>query len=156
MKKVGVIAAAAAALIGGAMIGLSPAPASATALTGFAVAAPGGTTLTEEVRHRPGHRSRRHRESRRYDRRRHGSRYSYRRPGFTYYYGGYYYANPWWLAPGVGFGVTVPMHPAPGAGLPAAHVQWCMNRYRTYDVRTDTYVPRIGVRARCSSPYVSW
>ncbi|MFW6076748.1 MAG: BA14K family protein [Hyphomicrobiales bacterium] len=151
MKKLGIVAAA-AALFGGAMFGLAPAPATATALTGFAVAAPGETAVTEEVRHRRGHRSRRHRHSRRYDRHRHGSRYRYRRPGFTFHYGGYYYANPWWQAPGVGFGVTVPVYPAPSLHLPSRHVQWCM-RYRTYDPRTDTYVPRIGVRARCNSPY---
>ena len=34
-----------------------------------------------------------------------------------------------------------------------AHVNWCLNRYRSYDVRTDTYVPRRGVRKYCNSPY---
>jgi hypothetical protein len=150
MRKIG-LCAAAAAMIGGAMLLFGPAPATATTLTSFTLAAPGETATTEEVRHRPGHRSRRH--SRRYDRHRHGSRYRSRRPGFSHFYGGYYYANPWWLAPGIGLGVTVPVYPAPGVYGHSAHVQWCMNRYRTYDPRTDTYVPRIGVRARCNSPY---
>jgi len=33
----------------------------------------------------------------RYDYHRHGQRYSYRRPGYTHFYGGYWYASPWWL-----------------------------------------------------------
>jgi hypothetical protein len=148
MKKVGV-SAAVVVLLGGAMLVFAPAPVSATALTGFAFAAPGETTIAEEVKHR-----KRSYRSRRYDRHRHGGRYRYRRPGFDFYYGGYYYANPWWLGPGIG--LTVPVYPAPGLHLPAAHVQWCINRYRTYDPATDTYVPRIGVRARCRSPYVTW
>jgi hypothetical protein len=147
MRKLGVPAAA-AALIGGVMLLFAPAPASAMALPGPALMAPGETAMVEEVQRRRGERSRR------YDRRRHGSRHRHRRPGFHYYYGGYYYAHPWWLAPGIG--VTVPVYPAPGLHLPAAHVQWCMNRYRTYDPATDTYVPRVGVRARCISPYVRW
>jgi hypothetical protein len=155
MRKSGVYVAA-AAIVGGAVALFAPAPATAMVVSGNAAAAMVETTLVEEVRsHRSSrHRSSRHRHSHRYDRRRHGSRYSYRRPGFTYHYGGYYYAHPWWLGPSVGIGVTVPVYPAPGVNLPAAHVQWCINRYRSYDPRTDTYVPRIGVRARCISPYL--
>jgi len=37
-----------------------------------------------------------------YDSHRYGPRYRYRRAGYGYYYGGYYYARPWW---GVGVGV---------------------------------------------------
>jgi hypothetical protein len=151
MRKSGVYAAA-AAMIGGAVVLFAPAPAAATVVSGAAAAATVETAaVAEEVRHRRDHRSSRHR-SWRYDRHRHGHRYSHRRPGFTYYYGGYYYANPWWVGPSVGFGVTVPVYPAPSVNM-SAHVQWCMNRYRSYDPHTDTYVPRIGVRARCNSPY---
>lgn len=146
------IYAAAAAIVGGAVFLFAPAPATAMVVSGTAAAAMVETTLVEEAR---SHRSSRHRHSRRYDRHRHGHRYSHRRPGFTYYYGGYYYAHPWWLAPSVGIGVTVPVYPAvPGVNLPSAHVQWCINRYRSYDPGTDTYVPRVGVRARCNSPYL--
>ncbi|MBP1851913.1 BA14K family protein [Rhizobium halophytocola] len=34
-----------------------------------------------------------------------------------------------------------------------SHVQWCSNRYRTYRASDNTYVPRVGVRAYCNSPY---
>ncbi|MGF7159090.1 hypothetical protein FHS85_000700 [Rhodoligotrophos appendicifer] len=38
-----------------------------------------------------------------YNRNKYGPRYKYKRPGYGYYYGGYYYAQPWWtvgLPPG--------------------------------------------------------
>jgi len=33
------------------------------------------------------------------------------------------------------------------------HVQWCLSRYRSYDVRTDTFQPYHGPRRYCNSPY---
>lgn len=50
-----------------------------------------------------------YRGERSYDRRRHGPRYRDRRPGFNYYFGGYYYAVPWWS-----FGIVIapPARPA--------------------------------------------
>lgn len=33
------------------------------------------------------------------------------------------------------------------------HAAWCAVRYRSYDVRTDSYQPQHGVRRRCWSPY---
>lgn len=35
----------------------------------------------------------------------------------------------------------------------SAHVRWCSARYRTYRAFDNTYVPRVGVRAQCNSPY---
>ena len=34
-----------------------------------------------------------------------------------------------------------------------AHIQWCQSRYRTYDIRTDSYQPNYGGRKLCNSPY---
>ncbi|CAN7553149.1 BA14K family protein [Rhizobium sp. LjRoot30] len=34
-----------------------------------------------------------------------------------------------------------------------SHEEWCANRYRSYSVRTDTYVGNDGRRHRCNSPY---
>jgi hypothetical protein len=149
-----VFSGVAAGLIGGAMLLSGTSPASAATLPSPALTAPGDTAMVEEVQRRRGDRVHR------YDRSRHGPRYRTVRPGYRHYYGGYYYSSPWWHGPGFGFGITVPGFSfgltAPGVGLPAAHVQWCMNRYRTYDPATDTYIPRVGQRARCSSPYVPW
>ncbi|MFC6490278.1 BA14K family protein [Nitratireductor sp. GCM10026969] len=33
------------------------------------------------------------------------------------------------------------------------HVEWCLSRYRSYDVRTDTFQPYNGPRRYCDSPY---
>ncbi|MBO6813443.1 MAG: BA14K family protein [Rhizobiaceae bacterium] len=35
----------------------------------------------------------------------------------------------------------------------SAHVDWCLSRYRSYDVRSDTYQPYSGPRRYCNSPY---
>ena len=84
----------------------------------------------------------------RYDRHRHGNRYRHRRHGYGHYYGGYWYRTPWWI---LGTGLAI------GAGAAAAgsnnHVQWCLNRYRSYNVRTDTYRGYDGYDHRCNSPY---
>lgn len=34
-----------------------------------------------------------------------------------------------------------------------SHINWCLNRYRSYDVRTDTFQPYSGPRRYCNSPY---
>jgi hypothetical protein len=34
-----------------------------------------------------------------------------------------------------------------------AHVNWCYNRYRSYDARSDTFQPYRGPRRKCHSPY---
>jgi hypothetical protein len=145
----------AAGVIGGAMLLSGTAPASAVTLPSAAVTAPAEAGMVEEVQRRDRRYSRRD-GRRHYDRHRHGPRYSYRRPGFHYYYGGHYYASPWWVGPSIGFGITVPgvtLGLGGGYGGRSAHVQWCLNRYRTYDPATDTYIPRVGQRAYCNSPY---
>ncbi|WP_374591130.1 BA14K family protein [Ciceribacter sp. RN22] len=43
--------------------------------------------------------------------------------------------------------------PPPVYYLPSAHVRWCMNRYRSYNPRTDTYFGFDGRFHRCRSPY---
>jgi hypothetical protein len=35
----------------------------------------------------------------------------------------------------------------------SAHVNWCLNRYRTYNPATNTYFRKPGVPAVCHSPY---
>lgn len=39
------------------------------------------------------------------------------------------------------------------SGHGSAHVNWCYNRYRSYDARTDTFQPYHGPRRKCHSPY---
>lgn len=35
----------------------------------------------------------------------------------------------------------------------SAHVNWCLSRYRSYDVYSDTFQPYHGPRRACRSPY---
>lgn len=54
-------------------------------------------------------------------------------------------------------GLTVyPRHTAPNykrRGRHSAHIEWCLNRYRSYDIRTDTFQPYKGRRKHCNSPF---
>jgi hypothetical protein len=37
--------------------------------------------------------------------------------------------------------------------LPRAHVAWCFDRYRSYDVYSNSFQPNYGPRRQCRSPY---
>ena len=96
-----------------------------------------------------------------------GNRHSYRRYKYNNYHnGGYYrrhrhhYNNDWpyyALAFGLGYGLG-----GYGGGYGyddgyyrggGGHVQWCLNRYRSYNPRTNTFMGYDGHRHRCNSPY---
>lgn len=141
-----VFSSVAAGLIGGALMLSGSAPASALTLPSPAVSAPAEAGMVEQVH-------RRDRRARRYDRRRHGPRYSHRRPGFRHHYGGYWYSSPWWTGPSIGFGITIPGATFGLGGGSSGHVQWCLNRYRSYDPASDTFLGYDGYRHRCNSPY---
>ena len=104
----------------------------------------------------------------RYNYRNHGPRYGYRYGRYRYHYGGYYYAQPYW-AYASPFWIA-PRYYGPSyneydgyydddyggdyeGGYGDAHVRWCQSRYRSYDVRTDTYMGYDGYRRRCRGPY---
>ncbi len=63
------------------------------------------------------------------------------------YYGGYY--EPRYYRPRVYYQPRVYYR---SGGLDA-HQQWCLNRWKSYDVRSDTYQPYNGPRRYCNSPY---
>jgi len=72
------------------------------------------TSLVREVQSRSEYRSNRNRGERHYNRNRgdrhynrdrHSPRYRYRHGRYRHYHNGYYYANPWWLVPGIGVGI---------------------------------------------------
>ena len=87
-----------------------------------------------------------------YNKHRHGHRYRDRRHGYGHYYRGYWYAVPWWLGAAA---VTAPYYAAPRPSYGGdAHVQWCLDRYRSYNPRTDTYRGYDGYDHRCISPYM--
>jgi hypothetical protein len=144
MRKFG-FTALAAGLIGGAMLLSGTAPAAATTLSGSTLAAPGVTTMIEQVRRHGGNRAKR------YNSQRHGSRHRQARSGYRHHHRGYYYASPWWLAaPAFGLSIVVPQY---SGHSHSAHVQWCHNRFRSYNAATDRYLGYDGIYHRCNSPY---
>ncbi len=70
--------------------------------------------------------------------------YRYHRPGYSYYYGGWWYARPWWYIPAPR---AVPHYSG------SRHVNWCLSRYRSYNPATDMYLGFDGRYHRCLSPY---
>lgn len=100
-----------------------------------------GATITFGFSSGGGYSARHYDRYRRYPRRvhRHGDR--------RYYHRGYRHI---WVAPRY----TAPRHYRRHRhSSSAAHVRWCQNRYRSYDVYTDTFQPYHGPRKRCNSPY---
>jgi hypothetical protein len=79
--------------------------------------------------------------------------YGYGYPGYGYGYAGYGYGYPayGYGYPGYGYGYRPYRRAYYGGG--SAHVRWCMNRYRTYDPRSNTFIGYDGDRHRCRSPY---
>jgi hypothetical protein len=98
-----------------------------------------------------------------------GNRYSYRRGYKKYNYGwrhhGKHYRrynyNNYWPYYGLAFGLGYGLGYGGGYGYyddgyyggGGGHVQWCLNRYRSYNPRTDTFMGYDGYRHRCNSPY---
>jgi hypothetical protein len=84
---------------------------------------------------------------------------------------GHYYSHHPHHVPGyphrlTGYPVPIYAAPRPLPGLavrgavirvyrarPASHVAWCAQRYRSYDMRTDTFQPYHGPRRLCRSPW---
>ena len=113
----------------------------ASPLAGAIQAVPDSTSAIERVQDRPRVRPRPPRDY---------PRYPYRTPTYRYYYDGGWYTAPWWLGFGpFSFGFGTPYY----SGNWDAHVQWCLNRYRSYDPRSDSFLGYDGLRHRCRSPY---
>jgi hypothetical protein len=78
------------------------------------------------------------------DRRRDRSdRRRYRSDRYRHHYQGFWYAFPFWLY----------STPAPSYRYSNNHVRWCLNRYRSYNPRTDMFLGYDGRYHRCRSPY---
>lgn len=96
----------------------------------------------------------------RYNRRIHGYRCNGWSNNCRYRYGNYWYQNPWWLvgsgvALGVGIGAATAYDGGyyGGGGYGSRHVAWCMDRYRSYNPRYNTWVAYSGAVRQCISPY---
>lgn len=85
---------------------------------------------------------------------RNGDPYYHGHRGYRHYRRGYRHYHGYWFPPaafiaGAIIGGAIANSPPAGS----AHVRWCEQHYRSYDVRTDTYQPYNGPRRRCVSPY---
>ena len=137
-----------AALLGAGAFAVSVSGASAAAIPAVKQiaagdAANGANPLLVEVAHRCG-------QGRpcRWDRRHHGNRYRYRRGNHIHFYGGYYYSYPWWF-------VSAPIYMGRTSyyGGSNRHVRWCLNHYRSYNPRNNTWLSYSGHVRQCISPY---
>jgi hypothetical protein len=75
------------------------------------------------------------------DGRRH-KRFRHRHGRFVHFFNGWWYAEPWWS------------YDTAYVGLYGdAHVQWCINHYRSYNPDNNTFVSYSGEIRECVSPY---
>ena len=81
-----------------------------------------------------------------YNKWQHGDRKRKRDRHHRHYRDGFWYSSPFW------FSFTVPLA-ASRYGSGSAHVEWCYDRYRSSDARTDTFMGYDGRRHYCNSPY---
>ena len=137
------VTAAAAFLAAGAVMIQAPAASAGVIAPLAAPAVPSVTQASDVVLIQ----QRRQRMERRWDRNRHGPRYRNRHGPYRHYHGGYWYRTPWWA-------LTIPF--AAGAamvGSSNAHIAWCSERYRSYNVSRDAFRGYDGLWHRCNSPY---
>jgi len=76
--------------------------------------------------------------------------------GFGYPYGGYGYPYGYGSYPYYGSYYQPYYAPSYSYYRPvraSRHVRYCLNRYRTYSVRSNTFIGFDGYRHRCKSPY---
>ena len=136
-----------AGLIGGTMLLFGAAPASAATLPSLAVAAPAEAGMVEQVQRRGDRRVRRGDRVRRYSQRGHRAHRSRRHTSRSFRRHHRHRHGP-----SIGFSFIVPGVTL-GLGGGSSHVQWCLNRYRSYDPASDTFLGYDGYRHRCNSPY---
>ena len=86
-----------------------------------------------------------------WDRNRDGRRCSSRNGHCRHYRGGYWYETPWWTLPLIGGAIiNESVHRDRGY---SRHVEWCLDHYRSYNIRTNTWVSYSGDVRECISPY---
>ena len=85
--------------------------------------------------------------------RRDGRRCNSRFGNCRHFHNGYYYETPWWTLPLIIGGSIAAQNNYDGGGYGGRHVEWCMDRYRSYNPRSNTWVSYSGNVNQCNSPY---
>ena len=98
--------------------------------------------------------SKRERMRDRWDRKRDGDRCSRRDDRCRHYHRGRYYETPWWTLPLIiGGSIAANNYDDYDGGYGNRHVEWCLDRYRSYNPRNNTWVSYSGNVNQCNSPY---
>ena len=87
-----------------------------------------------------------------WDRNRDGRRCSSRFGNCRHFHRGYYYETPWWTLPLI-IGGSVAANNYDDDDYDSAHVEWCLDRYRSYNPRDNTWVAYSGRVYQCNSPF---
>ena len=88
----------------------------------------------------------------RYDRGKHGHRSRWRDRDHSHFSDGFWYTAPFW-ALGTAALLANRDYYDRGYNRGDAHVEYCLDRYRSYDVETDSFLGYDGDYHRCNSPY---
>jgi hypothetical protein len=129
------------AALGAGLVGFSASEASAFSVPKPVFESDSASSLHVDVNHK------------KYYWKRHGKRHHRRSHRYRHYHGGYWYDNPWWIFPMVGAGIALSNRDRYYDGYGSNHVEWCLNRYRSYNIRTNTWVSYSGRVHQCISPY---
>ncbi len=78
-------------------------------------------------------------------------RHRHRRKHYHYYYDGWWYSWPWWSI--LLYAYDYGGYYADGYDDYELHVAYCLGKYKSYVVETDTYTAYSGRVRRCRSPY---
>lgn len=87
-----------------------------------------------------------------WNRDRDGRRCSKRFGDCRHFHNGYYYQTPWWTLPLI-IGGSIAANNYDDDSYGSLHVEWCLNRYRSYNPRTNLWVAYSGNVYECNSPY---
>ena len=82
-----------------------------------------------------------------------GQRCSKRFGNCRHYHRGHYYETPWWTLPLIIGGSIAAQNNYDDGGYGSRHVEWCLDRYRSYNPRNNTWVSYSGNVNECNSPY---
>ncbi len=88
----------------------------------------------------------------RWNRERHGNRCSKRNDRCRHFHDGFYYETPWWTLPLI-IGGSIAANRYDDDDFNDAHIEWCLDRYRSYNPRTNLWVAYSGNVYECNSPY---
>ena len=141
------------AMLGFGTMALSGGGASAAAMFPLSPLAASQSNMTSEggvIQVAQGDEDRRMRRD--WNRHRDGNRCSRRFGDCRHFHNGYYYETPWWTLPLI-IGGTIAANNYDDDDYGSLHVEWCLDRYRSYNPRTNLWVAYSGRVYECNSPY---